>query len=81
MNGRGKSVTLRPFPLIPMTDDTLAIGSRVRIIWPSTRDGLSGIVTGIEGRTIYVRIDGERWQCITPIPVRRGEIRVLSPTL
>ena len=47
----------------------IAVGSRVRIVWPSTHDGLTGVVTAIDGtnNTLYVRIDGERWR--TPPPI------------
>ena len=27
----------------------IAVGSRVRIVWPSTHDGLTGVVTSIDG--------------------------------
>ena len=58
-----------------------AVGSRVRIVWPSDRAGYTGTVTRIEGERLYVRLDGERWRGMAPIPVRREEIRLLPPSL
>ena len=54
----------------------VAIGSRVRIVWPSTHDGLTGVVTAIDGTNdrLYVRIDGERWRRMAPILLAREEV-------
>ena len=54
----------------------MAVGSRVRIVWPSTHDGLSGVVTYIDGtrNRLYVRIDGERWRTLPPILLAREEV-------
>ena len=54
----------------------VAIGSRVRIVWPSTHDGLTGVVTAIDGTNdrLYVRIDGERWRTMPPILLAREEV-------
>ena len=53
----------------------VAMGSRVRIVRPSTHDGLTGVVTAIDGTndTLYVRIDGERWPTMAPILLGRKE--------
>ena len=54
----------------------IAVGSRLRIVWPSAHDGLLGRVTSIDGTRgmFYVRIDGERWRHLPPIPVARHEV-------
>ena len=54
----------------------VAIGSRVRIVWPSTHDGLTGVVTSIDGTNnrLYVRIDGERWRTLPPILLAGDEV-------
>ena len=54
----------------------VAIGSRVRIVWPSTRDGLTGVVTSIDGTNnrLYVSIDGERWRTLPPIQLACDEV-------
>ena len=56
--------------------ERIAVGSRVRIVWPSTHDGLTGVVTSIDGTkdTLYVRIDGERWRTLPPILLAREEV-------
>ena len=48
----------------------------MRIVWPSTHDGLTGVVTAIDGTndTLYVRIDGERWRTLAPILLAREEV-------
>ena len=58
------------------TMQRVAVGSRVRIVWPSTHDGLTGVVTAIDGTndTLYVRIDGERWRTMAPILLAREEV-------
>ena len=54
----------------------VAIGSRVRIVWPSTHDRLTWVVTAIDGtkNTLYVRIAGERWRTMAPILLAREEV-------
>ena len=54
----------------------IRVGSRVRITWPSVRDGLVGVVTSIDdtGGMLYVRIDGERLRNLPSIPVARHEV-------
>ena len=56
--------------------ERIAVGSRVRIVWPSARDGLTGVVTAIDGTNnrLYVRIDGERWRRLAPILLARDEV-------
>ena len=60
-----------------MPQSAIAIGSRVRIVWPSIRDGLTGTIIAIEGARVYVRIDGERWKGMAPIPCRLEEVRLI----
>ena len=54
----------------------VAVGLRVRIVWPSAHDGLFGVVTSIDGThgRLYVWIDGERWRTLPPILVARHEV-------
>ena len=54
----------------------IAVGSQVRIVWPSAHDGLLGRVTSIDATRgmFYVRIDGERWRQLPPIPVVRHDV-------
>ena len=42
----------------------------------ATHDGLTGVVTAIDGTndTLYVRIDGERWRTMAPILLAREEV-------
>ena len=56
--------------------ERIAVGSRVRIVWPSAHDGLTGVVTSIDGtkNRLYVRIDGERWRTMAPILLARDEV-------
>ena len=58
----------------------IAVGSRVRVVWPSTLDGLTGTVVTIDGThgRLAVRIDGERWRNRAPIPVARGEVELVE---
>lgn len=57
--------------------EIIAVGTRVRIIWPSVHDGMVGIVTAIDGTRgrLLVRIDGERWRNMAPILVSRHEVQ------
>ena len=56
--------------------ERIAVGSRVRIVWPSAHDGLTGVVTAIDGTNdrLYVRIDGERWRTLPPILLAQDEV-------
>lgn len=55
----------------------VAVGTRVRITWPSPHDGLVGTVTAIDGThgRLLVRIEGERWRNMPPILLSRDEVR------
>ena len=57
--------------------ETIAVGTRVRTIWPSVHDGMLGPVTAIDGRRgrLLVCIDGERWRNMVPILVSRHEVQ------
>ena len=61
-----------------MMTTPIAVGSRVRIIWPSPRDGLTGTVTAVNGPLLHVRLDGERWRGMEPVPIHIGEVRLIS---
>jgi len=58
-----------------MTDSgRIAVGSRVRIAWGSPREGYCGTVVEIRNGRLLVRIDGERWRYLPPVPVRSDEV-------
>ena len=41
----------------------VSVGERVRIVWPSLREGITGTVVAFdsERKLLEVRIDGKRW--------------------
>ena len=63
------------------TRSRISGGSRVRVVWPSPLEGLTGTVTFINDSSgLYeVRIDGERWRGRRPILVTREEVELVSP--
>ena len=58
--------------------DAIGVGSRVVVLVGSAKGGLQGRVTAIEGRWLYVRLEGERWKYSAPIPVERKEAELVT---
>ena len=42
----------------------VSVGSRVRVVWPSLREGITGTVVSVDHprKLLEIRIDGERWE-------------------
>ena len=52
--------------------DRIAVGARVRLTWGS-REGYHGVIETIEGKVLFVRLSGGRWDGLL-VPVSRDEL-------
>lgn len=56
-------------------DAAVSVGSRVRVVWPSLRDGITGTVVAVDDarKLLDIRIEGKRWEG-APMVVARHEV-------
>jgi hypothetical protein len=54
----------RPTTPVKTAGSAVAVGSRVRVVWPSLREGITGTVLTVDDtrKLLEVRIDGQRWE-------------------
>ena len=55
----------------------IAVGTPVRFKWVTDRGEMRGTVVLIRGQTLFVRLSGDRWRNLPPVPARVDE---LEPT-
>ena len=53
----------------------IAVGAAVSFKWVAPRGGgMRGTVVGIRDETLFVRLDGERWRELPPVPAQAHEL-------
>ena len=61
-----------------MERSQIAVGAKVRFKWATRGGSIDGTVVEIRGDTLFVRLEGERWRNLPPVPARADELEEVS---